>query len=144
MTGRDGLLSALDTRWVATVLADAEAMARVSGTQREAARQSAADRVRAAYRELADDQTAGGAESIALTDKDVIDTAAEAAGAVAGLLRVNAALRDRDHASNAARWRAELSQDEQARREIRAIRQRLSRARKATPSPRPARSRRSS
>jgi hypothetical protein len=133
MAGRDGLVSALDTRWIAGVLADADAMARVSGGPRDAARRAAADRVRGAYRVLSDGLPGAvpGVLPGALPGAEVIEDAVLAAGAVAGVDRVSAALRSRERGADAARRRAELNRDEQAQREIRAARRRLSLARRA-------------
>ena len=124
MAERHVLLLALDTPLAARLLADAQIMEEVAGPRRDAARRAAGGRVFGSYLLLA--RVAGPKLPGALLMMQV----AAAAGAVAGLLAVNGALGGHDHATFVADWLARLDEDPRSQREIKAVRQRVARARR--------------
>ena len=125
LSGHAGLVAALNTRWVASVLADADMMGRPWHCERNAAWHAASARVLAACRVLAD-RTPSADWRGGPPDREVAATA----GYIARTLQTDAALRSREHGAAVAVHRAELMADPGIQREITLIRRRLARARR--------------
>jgi hypothetical protein len=118
------LLVAMDTGLTARLLADAQIMNSVAPGVRHGARLTARSRVLAAYLVLA-----GPAEP-SLPGGLGVAKAAAAASAIAGLLAVDSLLNGDSQLAAVASWGARLSADPRTRRETKALRQRIARARR--------------
>ena len=104
--GSGRLLLALDTRRLAAMLADAELMTveRARASAMPPARRPPTKCSRPT--ELLSDEHSG-----QLPSRSAAVEAANAAGAVAGILAADALLRNHDHANAARQWRASLTAD---------------------------------
>lgn len=118
------LLVAMDTRLAARLLADAQIMNSVAPSARQSARLAARNQVLVACLTLA------GLAEPKLPGGLGMAEATAGAGAVAGLLAVNSLLNGDRQLTAVASWRARLGADPRTQREIKALRQRLARARR--------------
>jgi hypothetical protein len=118
------LLLAMDTRLAARLLADAEIMNSMALSARHGAQLAARNRVLMACLALA------GPGEPRLPGGLGVTEAAAAASAVAGLLAVNSLLNGHRQLQAVASWQARLRTDPRTQREIKALRQRIARARR--------------